>query len=167
MSAFTQRFWLKVDRNGPAPARRPELGPCWLWRACADRLGYGVFKRGGAGSRLAHVIAWEMVNGPVPRGLELDHLCRNPPCVNPAHLEPVTHRQNMARSVHATKTHCVHGHPFDAANTQARRDGSRCCRVCARDRKRGYAARQREAAAKRPRRPRQSKQERAEGPGGA
>jgi hypothetical protein len=48
--------------------------------------------------RLAHIVYWEGEHGPVPEGLELDHLCRNPPCVNPAHLEPVTHQQNMQRS---------------------------------------------------------------------
>jgi len=135
--SVADRFWRKVDRNGPMPERCPELGPCWIWLACTDQHGYGAIKRGPpGGSRLAHVVGWELARGAVPDGLELDHLCRNPACVNPDHLEAVTHRQNMERGSHATKTHCIRGHPFDPENTIARRDGSRACRSCKRDRKR-------------------------------
>lgn len=99
------RWEAKVDRDGPIPALDPSLGPCWLWmgsRFGGPRGGYGNIKRGGAGSQsaapvMAHVVAYEIHVGPVPDGLELDHLCDNKICVNPAHLEPVTHSENLRR----------------------------------------------------------------------
>ena len=95
------RFWAKV-RLGPIPAHRPNLGPCWVWTGCLDRQGYGRF---GIGSRtdgtarpaLAHRWAYERLIGPFAPGLEPDHLCRNPPCVRPQHLEPVTRGENVRR----------------------------------------------------------------------
>ena len=96
------RFWAKV-RIGSVPADRPDLGPCWEWRACHTSEGYGRFRTGsrtdGSGRLvLAHRLAFEALIGAVPQGLEPDHLCRNSPCVNPAHLEPVTHAVNIQRS---------------------------------------------------------------------
>lgn len=84
-----ERFWPKVDRRGP--------DECWPWLATLDRYGYGTFHDG---RRLtgAHRMAYELLRGPIPDGLELDHLCRTRGCVNPAHLEAVTHRENMGRS---------------------------------------------------------------------
>src|SRR5699024_2940082 len=75
--------------------------------------------------RGAYQNAWERVNGPVPDGLELDHLCMNPGCINVAHLEPVTHQENMRRAGaagllgtgHSRKTHCPQGHPYSPENT--------------------------------------------------
>jgi hypothetical protein len=67
--------------------------PCWVWVMATDSNGYGRL----GGGALAHIAEWEKTNGRVPKGLELDHLCSNPPCVNPAHLEPVTHAENMRR----------------------------------------------------------------------
>jgi hypothetical protein len=87
-------FWAKVNKDGPLSAHRPDLGPCWLWTAAHHR--YGIFQP-EKGNQLAHRIAYEMLVGPVPEGLELDHLCRVTLCVNPAHLEPVTHRENVRR----------------------------------------------------------------------
>lgn len=93
---FKERFWAKVDRDGPVPEHRPDLGPCWLWAAGLNRDGYGRF--GVSGTKLgAHRVAYELLRGPIPDGLELDHLCRAPCCVNPDHLEPVTHRENCRR----------------------------------------------------------------------
>lgn len=100
-----ERFEEKVDRDGPVPAHAPELGPCWVWlgHVCVSaRSGYGLIKRGGVGSKnaspaQAHRVAYELYVGPVPDGLEPDHLCGNKACVNPAHLEPVTHSENLRR----------------------------------------------------------------------
>jgi hypothetical protein len=71
--------------------------PCWVWQGTRINHGYGRVNRNGR-ETFAHIHEWEKVNGPVPDGLELDHLCRNPPCCNPAHLEAVTHAENMRRS---------------------------------------------------------------------
>lgn len=73
---------------------------CWVWQGATNEHGYGVRTIRGdeRRTRKAHIQEWEKVNGPVPEGFELDHTCRNPPCVNPAHLEAVTHAENMRRS---------------------------------------------------------------------
>lgn len=118
------RFWAKVDKGGPAVG---DLGPCWLWTA-STHGGYGSISGGSVGPPLsAHVVAWEDANGPVPEGLELDHLCRVRPCVNPSHLEPVTHAENMRR---ARLDRCRRGHPYDEANTYVSPAGKRQCRAC-------------------------------------
>lgn len=71
---------------------------CWTWTGHRDPKGYGRFCEGGRGNtRLAHRVAYAALVGPIPDGLDLDHLCVNPPCVNPAHLEPVTHEENIRR----------------------------------------------------------------------
>lgn len=79
------RFWAKVDKDGPVLDARPELGPCWLWRAARQAKGYGRFD---TGTRLdgAHRIAWALSHGAIPDGVFVLHKCDNPPCVNPAHL---------------------------------------------------------------------------------
>ena len=119
-----QRFWAKVDKSGE----------CWLWTAAIDRNGYGKFRHQG-GAVFAHRVAYELEVGPVPDGLELDHLCRVPRCVRSDHLEPVTHRDNLLRGAtisarNAAKTHCPQGHPYDEANTKFTRGGWRTCRTC-------------------------------------
>lgn len=83
---------------------------------------------------MAHKWAYESIVGPVPEGMELDHLCRNRACVNPAHLEAVSRRVNQLRGLsisakNARKTHCVHGHPLTGENVYEWR-GSRYCRAC-------------------------------------
>lgn len=112
---------------------------CWLW------TGYSEDGYGRLGHLLAHVIAYEAVYGPVPAGLELDHLCRTTLCVRPDHLEAVTHAVNVLRghsfaAINASKTHCPQGHPYDAENVGAdRADGrGRYCRTCKRIRNREH-----------------------------
>ncbi|NEE06902.1 HNH endonuclease [Streptomyces sp. SID7499] len=134
MKTLADRFWCKVQRNPDG---------CWLWTAATFKAtGYGQFREGGRGSRVrtAHRVAYELLVGSVPAGLQLDHLCRNRRCVNPAHLEPVTNRENGLRgtsfaAVNAAKTHCVRGHAFDTDNTlTSPATGHRRCRACARER---------------------------------
>lgn len=109
-----------------------DANECWVWQKCTVH-GYGKIdmpcKNSKKGYRpfLAHRVMYELEVGPIPDGLELDHLCRNPTCVNPAHLEPVTRRENVLRSQsftadNARKTHCKHGHPLVPENLRYRPD---------------------------------------------
>lgn len=126
MSTPMERFWGMVERADDTA--------CFEWRGHVRGTGalqYGGFevdhKRFSA-----HRWIYEQLIGPIPEGLELDHLCGNSICVNPAHLEPVTRLENVRRSsspagINARKTHCHRGHPFDEANTIWTRR-CRCCR---------------------------------------
>jgi HNH endonuclease len=105
------------------------ISGCWLWTAHRDPYGYGGFCYNGK-NRKAHAEALELYVGPVPDGMELHHRCRNPLCVDPDHLEPVTHKEHAER--HA-KTHCHIGHPL-TGNNLALRSGRRQCRTCERQR---------------------------------
>lgn len=107
---------------------------CWLWTGLVQSNGYGVFNVAGRPQR-AHRVSYEMHVGPIPPGLQIDHLCRVRKCVNPAHLEPVTARENSRR---AMRTHCVNGHEFTSENTYMN-GGKRYCRTCRRDRNRSRA----------------------------
>lgn len=132
------RLWPKVDPDGPVPSYRPELGSCWLWLAYIGKHGYGLFRLGGA-MRLAHRVVYESVVGPIPGGLELDHLCRVRHCVRPGHLEPVTRSENQMRSplrgsagglANSRKTHCPKGHPYDVVERRANGRQARRCSTC-------------------------------------
>lgn len=126
-----ERLWPKVARA--------DVG-CWDWLASQTTAGYGQFYLDGR-PRPAHRVVYELLVGSVPEGLELDHLCANRDCVNPDHLEPVLHVENMRRSWFYTgaahhqsaKTHCKQGHPYDEENTYVYAEsGWRGCRTCVR-----------------------------------
>lgn len=126
-------FMATKDRSRlfDAKVEKAENG-CWNWTAAADSHGYGRFGMPRGKLILAHVFSYERVNGPVPNGLELDHLCRNPRCVNPAHLEAVTHQENMRRGAVANHGVCRNGHPMTQDNITGwgARNGFQQCRVC-------------------------------------
>ncbi len=113
---------------------------CWLWSGKIDK-GYGRYNGRGA-----HRVAYELTVGPIPSGLEIDHVCRTPLCVRPDHLEPVTRLENMRRR-YATYTACINGHQYDEANTYIMPRGYRDCRACIRERARRYRLRSAETAA--------------------
>ena len=129
-----ERFWRHVNKGGPVPKGRPELGPCWLWTGALRSGKYGHFGVNGK-SVCAYRFSYELKHGPIPRGHQMDHLCVNPPCVNPDHVEPVTQRTNLLRSrgfvaQKAKQTHCRRGHEYNEANTHRRANGTRQCRAC-------------------------------------
>ncbi len=124
------RFWKHVNKDGPLPDFAPHLGKCWLWLGSKSDRGYGLIQ-GDSERRLvgAHRASYELAGGKIPDGLDIDHLCRVRHCVNPAHLEPVTRQVNARRGAVGMKTACVHGHPYDEANTRMYH-GVRVCRAC-------------------------------------
>jgi hypothetical protein len=97
-----ERFWSRVDKNGPIPIHRPELGPCWVFtgtrlkRAKTGQQSYGYFCLGKNSHILAHRMAWELENGPVAEGHVICHACDFPPCVRGSHLFDGTQAQNLA-----------------------------------------------------------------------
>lgn len=119
------RFWAKVDKDGPLPRAdtlAAGLGPCWLWTDAPDGHGYGQISI--ANRRVgAHRFSYELANGPIPEGLEPDHLCRVSMCVNPSHLEAVTPEENHRR---CRTRFCQRGHEFTPENTLVKPDGRRC-----------------------------------------
>ena len=132
------RFWGRVNKTST----------CWLWTGPTDQDGYGLVSIQNK-SRRVHRLAYEMLVGPIPEGLTLDHLCRTPSCVNPAHLEPVTSRVNTLRgfnppAINARKTHCKRGHAYTPENTMLLTKGRRFCRECHRQQTREGLRRLRE-----------------------
>lgn len=122
--SILKRFLPKIDTSGE----------CWIWKA-ALVYGYGKF-RVGQTMEMAHRVSYQLFKGEISDGLHLDHLCRTPDCVNPAHLEPVTCRENLMRGhntlplLNSQKTHCPLGHDYSP-----RGNGSRWCKTCNRDQK--------------------------------
>jgi hypothetical protein len=112
---------------------RVDAAGCWVWQASMQG-GYGRLNMHGR-KVFAHRLAWECRFGPVPDGLELDHLCRNKACCNPDHLEPVTHTANVGRGLNGVlRTHCARGHELAGANLCVQAGGRRRCRICQRER---------------------------------
>lgn len=114
---------------------------CWLYAGRKNNVGYGRFENSGV-KYMAHRATYEHFKGEIPDGLQIDHLCRIPACINPDHLEAVTARENVLRStgppaIYAKRTACKYGHVYTKANTYMR-GNNRVCRACARDWARDY-----------------------------
>lgn len=131
LSRFSKRYRITL---GPLET------PCWVWQGKL-KDGYGRIRVREAIVR-AHRYAYELYRGHIPYGMVLDHKCRNRACVNPDHLEPVTHVENTMRgesfsAQNVRKTHCPHGHAYSLTNTYVDRRGRRYCRTCQRERQMG------------------------------
>lgn len=131
MPTVEERFWSKVNKNGPLWNGTH----CWLWTGSRDKDGYGKLRYGRM--TRSHRVAYTLFNMPIPSGLQIDHLCRVSSCVNPNHLEAVTCQENVirgmgpevARQRQLVKTHCPKGHPYDDQNT-VKKKNKRDCRAC-------------------------------------
>lgn len=124
-ASINHRFWSKVLVGYDSG--------CWVWIGCDNgKHGYGKF---WDGTRMvySHRHAYEDIVGPIPKGKELDHLCRNPVCCNPRHLEPVTHTENVRRGMgnqYKGIVRCKRGHLYDEENTYQTKRGGRRCKAC-------------------------------------
>lgn len=128
------RFWRNVDKMGPTAALVPEFGPCWVWTGRTNRDGYGRLTLGETEIG-AHRFAYELLVGPVPAGLVLDHFaCERRRCVRPTHVKPVTNEENVARGANGRRPACPQNHPYTPENTWRDRRGWRHCRTCRRSR---------------------------------
>ena len=124
---INDRFWAKVDKTDE----------CWTWTGGTNGEGYGRFRVGNRKAG-AHRYSYELLIGPIPIGLQIDHLCRNRLCVNPEHLECVTPSINVLRgltpAVNRMRPHptaCPQGHPYSTENTRMTPNGIRCI-ICRR-----------------------------------
>lgn len=122
------RFWSKVNKTET----------CWLWTAHTDKDGYGIYRAERKNWRV-HRLTYEDVNGPIPIGLVIDHLCRTRNCVRPSHLEATTAPDNVRRGF-VLQTHCSKEHEYTASNTGKQSNGRRYCRQCERDRNKARRA---------------------------
>lgn len=134
-------IWQKTDRSGD----------CWVWTAGKNAKRYGQICLYDKQTRRqfsfkAHRVSYEAVHGKIPDGLQIDHLCKNPSCIRPSHLEAVSARTNNIRSTSPTsilaqKTHCMRGHPLSGENLHIRPNGNRACKLCQRWLQRRWRAR--------------------------
>lgn len=160
IASLPASFWDRVDKDGPIPAGCPERGPCWPWLGRIDpRTGYADRISINGEREYPHRIVYRAFIGPIPElppddpdfRLEIDHLChsthptcregtrcRHRRCVNPDHLELVTHGENTARRPPVDE--CPQGHPYSEANTHITASGGRACRTCNADRQRAFHA---------------------------
>lgn len=140
LEEYKQRFWSRVKPGPP--------WECWEWQGGRTPAGYGQM---GMNHRMhpAHRLAWEWTYGPIPDGLHIDHLCRNPPCVNPAHLEPVTVLENQlrGRADRGLLDACPNGHLYAETGVYLSRNGKRQCAECSRRATARYLSRKRAGAA--------------------
>src|SRR5579872_16426 len=145
-----------VNANSPTVSRFMKFvrrcpSGCWLWSGCILKNGYGQFWLNDKNWK-AHRVSYLLFKGRLIEGLVIDHLCRNRACVNPDHLELVTHRTNLLRgetlnAKELNQTHCKRGHPFDDGNTYVDPSGSRSCRTCLRAKYKAYRQRKKVNAA--------------------
>jgi hypothetical protein len=133
---MSRRVTPVAERLARLSMPEPNSG-CFLFLGAVGHGGYGRLQEGRRSARLglAHRIAYESAYGAIPPGLTIDHLCRNPSCVNVAHLEAVTSRENTMRgqgrcAKNAAATHCPQGHPYAGDNLYLNPQGGRVCRSC-------------------------------------
>jgi hypothetical protein len=119
-----ERFWRFVNTQASG---------CWLWTGGSERKGYGRFRDEDKKLVSAHRWAYEYFVEMIPKGMQTDHLCNTPACVNPDHLELVTNLENQKRAA-SLRTHCPHGHLLDGKKAI----GIRYCKTCSREYQRKY-----------------------------
>jgi hypothetical protein len=124
------RLWSHINKNsGLFAIINGITSECWLWTGLLSDQGYGLHSVSGV-RRKAHRWIYERINGPIPKGLEPDHLCHHRSCVRPDHMEPVTHAENCRRAIRPVVMFCPKGHLYSDENTFHRSDGRRECRTC-------------------------------------
>lgn len=143
LALYAVDAWREVPTGVPEVPlllrRVEQVGDCWVWSGPTNEEGYGMVQFGRRATKQgvrAHRAAYEFFVGPIPAGLQIDHLCRVRACVNPSHLEAVTCRDNVARALDhpGAKTHCPQGHLYDEVNTRFYQ-GRRHCIPCQRQRR--------------------------------